>query len=63
MHNEHEMEMLKVCLLLNLTFAIISSVLPSGYRGTAEIIIFLPPQLRKADGKEQEPLIFACAHH
>lgn len=58
MHNEHEMEMLKTCLLLNLTFTIIFSVLPPGYCGTAEIIIFLPPQLRKADGKDQEPLLF-----
>lgn len=60
MHNEHEMEKLKVlCLLLNHIFTIIFSVLPSGYGGTTEIIIFLPLQLRKADGKQEEILLFS----
>jgi len=52
------MERLKaLCLLLKHTFAIIFSVLPSGCGGTAEIIIFLPPQLRKAGGKQEELLL------
>lgn len=37
-------------------FAIIFS---SGCGGTTEIIIFLPPQLRKADGKQKELLLFS----
>lgn len=37
-------------------FAIIFS---SGCGGTTEIIIFLPPQLRKADGKQKKILLFS----
>lgn len=52
MQNEHGLERLKaVCLLLKHTFAIIFSVLPSGYSGTTKIIILLPPQLKKPDRK------------
>lgn len=52
MHNEHEMEGLKVlCLLPKQTFAIIFSASPPGCGGPTGIIIFLPPQLRKADGE------------
>lgn len=56
-HNEHKMERLKVlCLLLKHAFAIIFSVLPPGYGGTTETIIFLPSQLRKDDRKQEELL-------
>lgn len=48
--------------LLNHTFAIIFSVLPSGYSDTSEIIIFLPPQLRKADGNFYFPLCSSPSH-
>lgn len=52
MQNEHGLERPKAaCLLLKHTFAIIFSVFPSGYSGTIEIIILLPPQLKKADRK------------
>lgn len=59
MHNEHGIERLKVlCLLLKHPFAIIFSVLPSGYGGTTEIIIFLPPQIKEADRKQEKFLFF-----
>lgn len=59
MHNERGIERLKVlCLLLKHPFTIIFSVLPSGYGGTTEIIIFLPPQIKKADRK-QEKFLFS----
>lgn len=48
-----------LCLLLKHTFAIIFPVLPSGCGGTTEIIIILPPQLRKAVRKQEELLLFS----
>lgn len=57
--NEHGLERLKVvCLLLKHTFAIIFSALPSGYGGTTEIIILLPPQF-KEDDRKWEKFLFS----
>lgn len=64
MHNEHENERLKVlCLLPKQTFVIIFSASPAGCGAPTEIISFLPPQLRKADGKHEELFIFPYACH
>lgn len=52
MHNEQEMERLKVlCLLPKQTFVIIFSASPPGCGAPTGVITVLPPQLRKADGK------------
>lgn len=64
MHNEHEMERLKVlCLVPKQTFVIIFSASPPGCGAPTEIITFLLLQLRKADGKHEELFIFPCACH
>lgn len=64
MHDEHEMERLKVlCLVPKQTFVIIFSASRPGCGAPTEIITFLLLQLRTADGKHEELFIFPCACH